>query len=125
MTVLGDFYDFFPVFFFILVSIEKIYQTQKTIFDHSTKHLEVRQKYSTTRRIFNYILGENAVKCILPKILTECHQLLMAFLSCCTVSAVSLDNSHLVIREYSPFWCSSSAATRQHQFSEPWIPAQL
>ena len=94
MTVLGDFYDFFPVFFFILVSIEKIYQPHKTIFDHSTKHLEVRQKYSTTRRIFNSLLGENLIKCILqvPKILSERHQLLMAFLSCCTVLAVSLDN---------------------------------
>ena len=38
-------------------SIEKIYQTLKTVFDQVTKHLEVRQKYSATRRIFNSLLG--------------------------------------------------------------------
>ena len=40
----------------ILVSIEKIYQILKTVFDYIFKHLEVRQKYSATRRIFNSLL---------------------------------------------------------------------
>ena len=35
----------------------KIYQTLKTLFDHISKHLEVRQKYSATRRVFNFPLG--------------------------------------------------------------------
>ena len=43
-------------FSLVLVSIEKIYQTLKTVFDHIFKHLEVRQKYSATR-IFNSLLG--------------------------------------------------------------------
>ena len=47
----------FSVFSLVLVSIEKIYQTFKTLFDHISKHLEVRQKYSATRRIFNSLLG--------------------------------------------------------------------
>ena len=48
------FYDFyFSVFSLVLVSVEKIYQTLKTVFDHISKHLEVRQKYSAVRRIFN------------------------------------------------------------------------
>ena len=34
---------YFPVFTLVLVSIEKIYQTIKTVFDHISKHLEVRQ----------------------------------------------------------------------------------
>ena len=41
----------------MLVSIEKTYQTLKTVFDHISKHLELRQKYSAARRIFNSLLG--------------------------------------------------------------------
>jgi len=41
----------------VLVSIEKIYQKLKTVFDHISKHLEVGQKYSAARRIFNSVLG--------------------------------------------------------------------
>jgi len=48
---------YFYVFSLVLVSIEKIYQTLKTTFDHISKRLEVRQKYSATRRIFNSLLG--------------------------------------------------------------------
>ena len=33
------------------------YQTFDTVFHHQMKHLEVRQKYSATRRIFNSLLG--------------------------------------------------------------------
>ena len=40
-----------------LVSIEKIYQTLETVFHHISKHLEFRQRYSATRRIFNSLLG--------------------------------------------------------------------
>jgi len=38
-------------------SVEKIYQTLKTMFDHISKHLEAPQKYSAARRIFNSLLG--------------------------------------------------------------------
>ena len=48
---------YFSVFFVVLVSIEKIYQTLVRVFHHMSKHLEVRQKYSATRRIFNSFLG--------------------------------------------------------------------
>jgi len=37
--------------------MEKIYQTLKSVFEHISKHLEVRQKYSAARRIFNSLLG--------------------------------------------------------------------
>ena len=53
--------DFFNILFLCFcisfVSIENIYQTLKTAFDHISKHLEVRQKYSAARRIFNSLLG--------------------------------------------------------------------
>ena len=52
-----DFYDSISVFSLVLVSIEKIYQTLKTVFDHISKYLEVRQKYSAVRLFFNYLLG--------------------------------------------------------------------
>jgi len=48
---------YFSVFSLVLVSIEKIYQTLKTMFDHISKRLKVRQKYSAARRIFNSLLG--------------------------------------------------------------------
>ena len=35
----------------------KKYQAFKTVFHHYMKHLEVRQKYSAVRRIFNSLLG--------------------------------------------------------------------
>ena len=40
-----------------LASIEKIYQTLKRAFDHISKRFEARQKNSTTRLIFNSLLG--------------------------------------------------------------------
>ena len=36
---------------------EKIYQTLDRVFHHISKHLEVRQKYSAARGIFNSLLG--------------------------------------------------------------------
>ena len=33
------------------------YQTFDAVFNHQMKHLEVRQKYSAARRIFNSLLG--------------------------------------------------------------------
>ena len=36
---------------------EKLYQTLVTVLHHNIKNLEVLQKYSATRRIFNSLLG--------------------------------------------------------------------
>ena len=47
----------FPLFSLLLVSIERIYQTPKTVFDRNSKHLKVRQKYSSARLFFNSLLG--------------------------------------------------------------------
>ena len=40
-----------------MILFEKKYQTFDTVFHHQMKHLEVRQKYSAARRIFNCLLG--------------------------------------------------------------------
>ena len=48
---------YFFVYFLVLVSNEKIYQTLETVFHHISKHLEYRQKYSAARRIFNSLLS--------------------------------------------------------------------
>ena len=40
-----------------MILFEKKYQTFDTVVHHQMKHLEVRQKYSAARRIFNSLLG--------------------------------------------------------------------
>ena len=40
-----------------MILFEKKYQTFDTVFHHQMKHLEVRQKYSAARCIFNSLLG--------------------------------------------------------------------
>ena len=40
-----------------MILFEKKYQTFDAVFHHQMKHLEVRQKYSAARRIFNSLLG--------------------------------------------------------------------
>ena len=40
-----------------MILFEKKYQTFDTVFHHQMKHLEVRQKYSAARRIFNSLFG--------------------------------------------------------------------
>ena len=40
-----------------MILFAKKYQTFDTVFHHQMKHLEVRQKYSAARRIFNSLLG--------------------------------------------------------------------
>ena len=40
-----------------MILFEKKYQTFDTVFHYQMKHLEVRQKYSAARRIFNSLLG--------------------------------------------------------------------
>ena len=40
-----------------MILFEKKYQTFDTVFYHQMKHLEVRQKYSAARRIFNSLFG--------------------------------------------------------------------
>ena len=40
-----------------MILFEKKYQTFDTVFHHQMKHVEVRQKYSAARRIFNSLLG--------------------------------------------------------------------
>ena len=48
----------FSIFSLFVVSIEKIYQTMKTVFHHISKNLKVRQKYySAACRFFNSLLG--------------------------------------------------------------------
>ena len=47
----------FSVFSLVLVSIEKIYQTFKTVFDNISKDLKVHKKYTAARSIFNSLLG--------------------------------------------------------------------
>ena len=49
-----------------MILFEKKYQTFDTVFHHQMKHLEVRQKYSAARRIFNSLLGVSSGDETLP-----------------------------------------------------------
>ena len=49
--------SFLIYYILVLVSIEKIYQTLKTVFKHISKHLKRLQKYSAARRILNSLPG--------------------------------------------------------------------
>ena len=56
LLISTDFFRLFiSVFSLVLVTIEKIYQTLKTVFDCISKHLKNRQKYFAVRRIFTSI----------------------------------------------------------------------
>ena len=44
-----------------MILFERKYQTWDAVFHHQMKHLEVRQKYSAARRIFNSLLGVKSV----------------------------------------------------------------
>ena len=59
-----------------MILFEKKYQTFDTVFHHQMKHLEVRQKYSAARRIFNSLLGVSSgdeTLHLMFDILHECH----------------------------------------------------
>ena len=49
---------YFSIFSLVLVSIEKIYQTLKTVFNHISKHLLVRQK-STLVSVFGNVIKQD------------------------------------------------------------------
>ena len=48
---------YFSVFSLVLTSIEKTYETRKTVLEHISKPPICRQKYPATRFIFNSLLG--------------------------------------------------------------------
>lgn len=48
--------SYFSVFSFVFVFIQNTYQALKVVFDQISNHLEVRQNYSATLRIFNFLL---------------------------------------------------------------------
>jgi len=57
-----DFYDFYiSVFSLVFVSIEKIYQTLKTVFDHISRHHELRTKILRCASYFQ--LSSRCLKC--------------------------------------------------------------
>ena len=62
-----------------MILFEKKYQTFDTVFHHQMKHLEVRQKYSAARRIFNSLLGvssgDETLHLMFDILLIECYRL--------------------------------------------------
>ena len=62
-----------------MILFEKKYQTFDTVFHHQMKHLEVRQKYSAARRIFNSLLGVSSGDETLHLMFDILHQELQNF----------------------------------------------
>ena len=54
-----------------IVFFEKEYQAFDRVFHHQMKHLEVRQKYSAARRIFNSLLSVSSS--------LQCRRILFVF----------------------------------------------
>ena len=65
-----------------MILFEKKYQTFDTVFHHQMKHLEVRQKYSAARRIFNSLLGVSSGDETLHLMFDILHQMLEVFSFC-------------------------------------------
>ena len=63
---------------------EKIYQTFDSVFHHQMKHLEVRQKYSAARRIFNSLLGVSSGDETLHLMFDILHESLLLLISVLT-----------------------------------------
>ena len=61
-----------------MILFEKKYQTFDTVFHHQMKHLEVRQKYSAARRIFNSLLGvssgDETLHLMFDILLKDCYE---------------------------------------------------
>ena len=61
-----------------LLSIKEIYQKLKTVFDHTSKHLTVHQKYFPVHCIFNSLLVEHQMsKCPFVHLLHTCFLILV------------------------------------------------
>ena len=73
-----------------MILFEKKYQTFDTVFHHQMKHLEVRQKYSAARRIFNSLLGVSSGDETLHLMFDILHQGLM-------ISNVKIIGAHSLI----------------------------
>ena len=61
-----------------MILFEKKYQTFDTVFHHQMKHLEVRKKYSTVRRISNSLLGVSSGDETLHLMFDILHQMLVS-----------------------------------------------
>ena len=82
-----------------MILFEKKYQTFDTVFHHQMKHLEVRQKYSAARRIFNSLLGVSSgdetlhlMFDILLEIFDEMHISFVEFVTVLRINASYLLN---------------------------------
>ena len=86
-----------------MILFEKKYQTFDTVFHHQMKHLEVRQKYSATRRIFNSLLfsGDETLR-LMFDILHQRVQILPRE-STCFIKLARLDffRAHLAVTKLS------------------------
>ena len=82
-----------------MILFEKKYQTFDTVFHHQMKHLEVHQKYSAARCIFNSLLGVSSRDETLHLMFDILHHMQESKLSL-MVQALS----QLIIDYFHPSW---------------------
>ena len=80
-----------------MILFEKKYQTFDTVFHHQMKHLEVRQKYSAARRIFNSLLGVSSGDETLHLMFNILHEI--QYWHKCGRSKMRISDAHLGQRE--------------------------
>ena len=72
-----------------MILFEKKYQTFDTVFHHQMKHLEVRQKYSATRRIFNSLLCVSSGDETLRLMFDILHNIIKTEVYCCDSTGIN------------------------------------
>ena len=77
-----------------MILFEKKYQTFDTVFHHQMKHLEVRQKYSAARRIFNSLLGVSSGDETLHLMFDILHETLRLMVDILLQTLDHTDSSH-------------------------------
>ena len=77
-----------------MILFEKKYQTFDTVFHHQMKHLEVRQKYSAARRIFNSLLGVSSGDETLHLMFDILHQRLWTYVRSQFVMIITLCDTY-------------------------------
>ena len=90
-----------------MILFEKKYQTFDTVFHHQMKHLEVRQKYSAARRIFNSLLGVSSGDETLHLMFDLLHETLPLVFDILLLGVSISDETLLVFNTTLPgFWIS-------------------
>ena len=127
--------DFVSVYSLVLVSIEKVHQTIKTVLDHISKHLKVCQKFSTLFSVFRNVV-KHGLSCLIYRlnwfwIIAACYLKCVYNYKCCTSSLCysTLNLFHLFYQSFcvalslwpesQSLYCWSESHSNQYHHRNP------